>query len=52
MMTPEINPAQSGQGKLLRVARTIADFEGQEDIKRQFIADAAGYRSLDGSVWA
>ena len=38
--------------KVLRVARTIADLEGHEDIKPQHIAEAVGYRSLDRSVWA
>jgi magnesium chelatase family protein len=38
--------------KVLRVARTIADLEGQEDIRPQHIAEAVGYRSLDRSVWA
>ncbi len=38
--------------KVLRVARTIADIEGNDDIKPQHIAEAVGYRSLDRSVWA
>jgi magnesium chelatase family protein len=38
--------------KVLRVARTIADLEGQVDIKPQHIAEAVGYRSLNRSVWA
>jgi magnesium chelatase family protein len=38
--------------QVLRVARTIADLEGSEDIKPQHIAEAVGYRSLDRSVWA
>jgi magnesium chelatase family protein len=38
--------------KVLRVARTIADLEGHDDIKPQNIAEAVGYRSLDRSVWA
>ncbi len=38
--------------KVLRVARTIADLEGQEDIKPQHIVEAVGYRSLDRTVWA
>jgi magnesium chelatase family protein len=38
--------------KVLRVARTIADLEGHEDIRPQHIAEAVGYRSRDRSVWA
>jgi magnesium chelatase family protein len=38
--------------KVLRMARTIADLEGQEDIRPLHIAEAVGYRSLDRSVWA
>jgi magnesium chelatase family protein len=38
--------------KFLRVARTIADLEGHDDIKPQNIAEAVGYRSLDRSLWA
>jgi magnesium chelatase family protein len=38
--------------KVLRVARTIADLDGHDDIKPQNIAEAVGYRSLGRSVWA
>ncbi|MGO9468505.1 MAG: hypothetical protein ACLQVF_30610 [Isosphaeraceae bacterium] len=38
--------------KVLRVARTIVDLEGHDDIKPQHIAEAVGYRSLDRSAWA
>jgi magnesium chelatase family protein len=38
--------------KVLRVARTIADLEGSDDIKPQHNAEAVGYRSLDRSVWS
>ncbi len=38
--------------KVLRVARTIADLEGDDEIRPQHIAEAVGYRSLDRSVWA
>ncbi len=33
--------------KVLRVARTIADLDGNDDIKPQNIAEAVGYRSLE-----
>ena len=38
--------------KVLRVARTIANLEAQDDIKPRHIAEAVGYRSLACSVWA
>jgi hypothetical protein len=34
--------------KVLRVARTIADLDGHDDIKPQNIAEAVGYRSRWG----
>ena len=33
-----------GHHRILRVARTIADFEGSDDVGRRHIAEAAGYR--------
>ncbi len=38
--------------KVLRVARTMADLEGVDEIQPQHVAEAVGYRSLDRSVWA
>ena len=40
-----------GYGKILKVARTIADLEGSGEIKKEHLAEAAGLRSLEEKYW-
>ena len=38
--------------KVLRVARTIADIDGSEEITQIHLMEAVGYRMTDGKYWS
>ena len=37
--------------KILRVARTIADLEGENNIRGEHIKEAISYRTIDKKYW-
>ena len=39
-------------GRILKVARTIADLDGKEKIEMRHVGEAVGYRNLDRGDWA
>jgi magnesium chelatase family protein len=51
MAMTEFNFSARAYDRIIKVARTIADMEGADEIGPGHISEAIQYRSLDRSIW-
>ena len=52
MAMTELNFSARAYHRILKVARTIADLDGQQTIASHHVAEAIQYRTLDRNLWA
>jgi len=48
----ELNFSARAHDKILKVARTIADLDGKDEIRSEHLAEAIQYRNLDRDWWS
>ena len=51
MAVDRMGMSMRAYGRVLKVARTIADLAGEENIRTEHVAEAIQFRELDGKYW-